>query len=63
MRKYTTVEALAQTLDVTPRHVNNLIRRGLPVLRVGRSIRIDEAAAIAWLKKTGGQAPRESEMG
>jgi excisionase family DNA binding protein len=44
------VATAAAQLGTTPRHVRALIRdRGLPFVRVGQLIRIDESDLSAWI--------------
>ena len=48
--KLLTMDELAERLGVTHRHVRRLVtERRVPFLRVGRFIRFDPAAIVAWL--------------
>ena len=52
--KYADVKGFAALLHVSESTVRRLIRKGLPVLRVGVSVRVDVAAAETWIKDGGG---------
>jgi excisionase family DNA binding protein len=45
------IAAVAAALDTTPRHVRSLIyERGLPFVKVGQLVRIDEDDLAAWIE-------------
>ena len=46
---------LAYSLRVTTRTIENREREGLPVVRIGRSIRYDLDEVLAWLKDPSSQ--------
>lgn len=50
---YLTIDGLAARLGVHRNTIKNWIKRGLPVLKIGRTVRIPTAEAEAWLR-TGG---------
>jgi len=45
-----TKHELADSLSVSPRHINNLMGDGLPHLRLGRALRFDRREVVDWLK-------------
>jgi len=51
--KWMTVEELAEYLQVHPRTVYRLIRKGLPHTRVGRPYRFKRSLIDEWLKRQG----------
>ena len=47
-----TIDAVAQALGVTRRHVQRLVaERRIPFLKIGRFIRFDPAALSVWLEE------------
>ena len=43
-------QGLAARLGCSAAHIDNLRKRGLPIIKVGEAIRFDPAAVIDWLK-------------
>jgi excisionase family DNA binding protein len=53
------IHAVAQTLGVTPRHVQCLVaERRIPLLKIGRFVRFDPAALNLWLDQQRVEAER-----
>lgn len=53
-----TVEQVSEALKVKPHRVYELIREGLlPSVRLGRQVRISEAALRAWIERGGKTLP------
>lgn len=50
VRKYVTAAELAERWAVTPQHIYNLVGRGLPSVKIGRSRRFDPEVADAWVE-------------
>jgi hypothetical protein len=55
---HVTVKAFAARWSVSPRLVANWQRGGLPVVRLGRSVRIPVAQADAWVADLARRNPR-----
>jgi len=51
MNRTFTVKEFAQMMRVHPNTVRIWIKKGLPALRLGTFTRIDEEAAVEWLKR------------
>ena len=51
-----TVKGFAAHWRVSPRQVIDLVTRGLPVVRIGRVVRVPVAQADAWVTKMGTSA-------
>lgn len=51
-RSIFTVAELADALDVTPRAIRYMVRKGMPHVRSHRRIYIDRAQAETWLVAT-----------
>lgn len=51
MRQYLTAPQLADLLGISRAGVYNLLHRGLPSVKIGRSRRFDPAAVEAWLSE------------
>lgn len=52
-------QSLAQTLDCSAAHIDHLRKRGLPIVRVGQSVRFEPAEVIAWLRQQSSQNDSE----
>jgi excisionase family DNA binding protein len=51
--KLLSIDELAETLGVTHRHVRRLVdERRVPFLKVGKFVRFDPAAILAWLEES-----------
>jgi len=50
MRKLT-VKEFAEIMNVHPNTVHTWIKKGLPVIRIGNFIRIDEQLATDWMQQ------------
>jgi excisionase family DNA binding protein len=46
-----TLSEAARLARVSPRTVTNWVRRGLPVMREGRVVRVDRQELLAWLAR------------
>lgn len=46
-------QTLAQQLGCSAAHIDNLRKRGLPIVPVGEAIRFEPHAVMAWLKANG----------
>lgn len=47
--KYLTIEQVAEMLQVTRMTIYNLQNKGLPFIKLGKSVRFDKDDVVAWL--------------
>lgn len=52
-----TVDNLADFLQLSVSRVRKLARKGLPFIRIGRSVRFDRQAVLAWLQTNQSAGP------
>ncbi len=50
-------QVLARQLACSAAHVDNLRKRGLPVVMVGDAVRFEPGAVLAWLRHQDGERP------
>lgn len=48
--KYLTIEDVSEMLQVTRTTIYNLKKRGLPFIKLGKTIRFDQEEVINWIK-------------
>ncbi len=47
--KYLTIEQVAEMLQVTRMTIYNLQQKGLPFIKLGKSVRFDKDDVVAWM--------------
>ena len=51
--KFLTVEDVSEMLQVSRITIYNLKKKGLPFLKIGKTIRFDQQEVLDWIKSTG----------
>lgn len=48
--KYLTIEDVAEMLQVTRSTIYNFKKKGLPFIKIGKTVRFDQEEVIDWIK-------------
>jgi excisionase family DNA binding protein len=59
--KYLTIEDVSEMLQVTRTTIYNLKKRGLPFIKLGKTIRFDQEEVINWIKANNERPQNQEE--
>ncbi len=59
--KYLTIEDVSEMLQVTRSTIYNLKKRGLPFIKLGKTIRFDQEEVISWIKANNERTVNQKE--
>lgn len=59
--KYLTIEDVSEMLQVTRTTIYNLKKRGMPFIKLGKTIRFDQDEVIDWIKANNERTVKQEE--
>lgn len=59
--KYLTIEDVSEMLQVTRTTIYNLKKRGLPFIKLGKTIRFDQEEVVNWIKANNERPQNQEE--
>ncbi len=59
--KYLTIEDVSEMLQVTRTTIYNLKKRGMPFIKLGKTIRFDQDEVINWIKANNERTVNQEE--
>lgn len=59
--KYLTIDDVSEMLQVTRTTIYNLKKRGLPFIKLGKTIRFDQEEVINWIKENNERTVNQEE--
>lgn len=59
--KYLTIEDVSEMLQVTRTTIYNLKKKGMPFIKLGKTIRFDQDEVIDWIKANNERTVKQEE--
>ena len=59
--KYLTIEDVSEMLQVTSTTIYNLKKKGMPFIKLGKTIRFDQDEVIDWIKANNERTVKQEE--